>query len=224
MPILFPSAVEINILSFLFPECKEEVLLAYRRAFGLCLRVSVWLLRRFPRVRRVEAEILAANWPLEVPRGDAANGFLAEDNFKMGLLRVLCDVNDAALIETEIPNFGEYSEPFWDQWVVNELCPDHFRPDDDNEEYSEALAEVLGWIRACAFGVGFVGTRWYWVYRSGYRYSAAFAAVLRWCRFLFSECERILRQPDGPGTEVKDEILNTARLCYRLAWPRAGAQ
>jgi hypothetical protein len=222
--IRLPSAVEINILSFLLPECKEEVLLAYRRAFGLCLRVSVWLLRRFPRVGRVEAEILAANWPLEVPRGDAAKGSSGEWNFMIGLLGVLGDLNAAALIETETPDFGEYPEEDWDQWVWTELRPDRFRPDDDNEEYCKALAEVLGGVRACVFGVGLVETRWCCVFRSGYRYSAAFAAVLRWCRFLLSECEKILQQPGGPGKEVKEEILNTARLCYRLAWPKTGAQ
>jgi hypothetical protein len=142
--IRLPNAVEINILSFLLPECKEEVLLAYRRAFGLCLRVSVWLLRRFPRVGRVEAEILAANWPLEVPRGDATDGLSGEWNFTMDLLGVLGDLNAAALIETETPDFGERPDEYWDEWVWTELRPDHFRPDDDNEEYCKALAEVLG--------------------------------------------------------------------------------
>jgi hypothetical protein len=222
--VRLPSAVEMNILSFLLPGRKEEVLVAYRRAFDLCLRVSVWLVRRLPRVNRVEAEILTANWPLEVPRGDATNGRWAESEFMMGLLDALGDLNAAALVETERPTGGEYPDEYWDQWFATELCPGSFRPDDDNAEFGDALAEVLGGLRACIFGVGLVETRWCCVFRSGYRYSAAFAAVLKWCRFLFSECEKISRWPDGPGTEIKEEVLNTARLCYRLAWPKTSAQ
>jgi hypothetical protein len=213
--VWFPVEVEVIVWSFLGGDCGDDLLQAYLRAFDLCCDVALWLLRRLPLAIRFEASLVEEIWPRAVPRAtEGAGGGLATARLRSGLSGALQRVVDSALAET--PTWYE-DGPDWTDWVWVELQWDF-----EDDDFCETMASLFAGLRPFVFGRGFVETRKGGVYRSGLRcgYLAAFGAVLAWCRFLLKETEKITQAPDGPGSNIPREILDAARLCYRLTWPQ----
>ena len=210
----FPVNVSLLVWSFRAGPCDEALLAEYCRTIDLCERVSVWLLRRLPVVGQLEAEFLDEFWPRSVPRSPSEGA--AGGRIMMGLVAALSGLNRAALNETEYQGGFEDPDVYWNDRASCLLEPRNFDPRDDYLGFCGAFLGVLKDIRAFVFETGIFETPWgFNAVRSGnaHKYADAFRAVLRWCHFLFDECEALAQTTDAPVCEIANAIKAAAQRC-----------